>query len=151
MHCSGLSVQVFGTTFNVNENAATRETVISLIEGSVKVVDSNEQLLASLSPGKQLVFSKGRGVVCDAKNLNALTSWINNSLVFEDQPLQEVATYLEGWYGVKIRLDPELLKSKHRYTFKVKAESLREVLDMISVITPVTYKIEGEDVSIGYK
>jgi ferric-dicitrate binding protein FerR (iron transport regulator) len=151
VHCSGLSVHVFGTTFNVNEKATTHETIISLIEGNVKVVDSNEQLLASLLPGKQLVFSEGRGIVREARNLSALTSWINNSLVFEDQPLQEVATFLEGWYGVKIRLEPGLLESTHRYTFKVKTESLREVLDMISVITPVTYKIEGGDVIIGYK
>ncbi|MGV8093882.1 MAG: FecR domain-containing protein [Mangrovibacterium sp.] len=151
VRCSDLNVQVYGTTFNINENPSSHETVVSLIEGKVEVVDTKENLIASLSPGKQLVFSDGKGTVTDARNLEALTSWINNSLIFENQPLREVATYLEGWYGVKIKLDPRLSTSNHRYTFKVKTESLREVLDMISVITPIKYKIEGEDVNISYK
>lgn len=151
VHSSRLSIQVFGTTFNVKENVDGGETIVSLIEGKVKVTDPDERMIASLSTGKQLVFLNGKGTVRDAGNLPALTSWINNSLVFENQPLQEVVSYLEGWYGVRISLDPGLRQSKHRYTFKVKTESLREVLDMISVITPVTYKVEGENVSIGYK
>jgi len=150
VHSSGLCIQVFGTTFNVKENA-DGGTIVSLIEGKVKVTDPEERMVASLSPGKQLVFSNGKGAVRDAANLPALTSWINNSLVFENQPLHEVISYLEGWYGVRISLDSELNQSRHRYTFKIKTESLREVLDMISVITPVTYKVEGEDVSIKYK
>ncbi|MEL7588141.1 MAG: FecR domain-containing protein [Prolixibacteraceae bacterium] len=151
VHYADISVQVYGTTFNVNQKANNRETVVSLIEGEVQVVDSENQSFAFLSPGKQLVFSEGKGSVRDARNLQALTSWINNSLVFENQPLTEVVNYLEGWYGVQISLAPELRRSTHRYTFKLKTESLREVLDMISVITPVTYKIEGENVIIGYK
>jgi ferric-dicitrate binding protein FerR (iron transport regulator) len=147
----GLSVQVFGTTFNVNENTDTNEIIVSLLEGSVQVVDDKEQLLASLLPGKQLLFSEGKSTLRDAENMSALTSWINNTLVFENQPLQDVIGYLQGWYGIKICLDPELLQSQHRYTFKVKTESLRDVLDMISVITPITYKIEGENVTISYK
>ena len=110
-----------------------------------------QQLVASLLPGKQLLYSEGKSVIRDSQDLYTLTSWINNSLIFEDQPLQEVANYLQGWYGVSISLNPELAKSKHRYTFKVKTESLREVLNMISVVTPIAYKIEGEKVTITYK
>jgi transmembrane sensor len=151
VHYTGLSVQVFGTTFNISENAGTNETVVSLLEGNVQVVDHDEQLLASLLPGEQLIFSEGKSRVCEAKNIAALTSWINNTLVFDDQPIQDVISYLQGWYGIKIQTDPDILQSKHRYTFKVKTESLREVLDMIAVITPITYKIEGENVLISYK
>jgi len=151
VHCADLSVQVFGTTFNIKENVETHETVISLLEGNIQVIDSRQQLVASLLPGKQLLYSEGKSVIRDSQDLYTLTSWINNSLIFEDQPLQEVANYLQGWYGVSISLNPELAKSKHRYTFKVKTESLREVLNMISVVTPIAYKIEGEKVTITYK
>jgi hypothetical protein len=61
-----------------------------------------------------------------------------------------VISYLEKWYGVNITLDKTLYYN-YNYTFKVKTESLREVLELISFITPIDYRIEGEKVAIKYR
>jgi transmembrane sensor len=82
--------------------------------------------------------------------MEALTSWVNNILIFKNQPLNEVVSYLNGWYGVNIKFD-QTLYNHHKYTFKVKTESLREVLELITIITPINYTIEGDQITIKYK
>ncbi len=109
-----------------------------------------DKLISDLKPGQQLIYDDGKYYLQKAENLEALTAWPNNMLIFDNQPFEEVIHYLEKWYGVKIQLDHSLYYS-HNYTFKVKTESLREVMELISVITPIQYHIEGEQVTIKYK
>jgi len=147
---SKFQVRVFGTRFNVNEDAAKNTADVTLVSGKVEVFNLDEKPVSELTPGQQLVYEKGIYHVQNAENLEALTAWLNNMLIFDNQPFEEVIHYLEKWYGVKIHLDRTLYYS-HNYTFKVKTESLREVMELISVITPIEYHIEGEQITIKYK
>ncbi len=147
---SNLRVKVYGTRFNVNEDRLSHSTDVTLISGKVEVYNQNKQLLSNLNPGEQLVYNNGVSNVQLARNPEAITSWINNMMVFNNQPFEAVINYLEKWYGVTITLDPTI-HYKYNYTFKVKTESLREVLELISFITPIDYHIEGEKVAIKYR
>lgn len=147
---SKFQIKVFGTRFNVNEDATKNTADVTLVSGKVQVLSLDNQPVSELIPGQQLVYNQGDYHVRKAENLEALTAWLNNMLIFENQPFEEVIHYLEKWYGVKIRLD-RTLYYKHNYTFKVKTESLREVMELISVITPIEYRIEGEQITIKYK
>ncbi len=147
---SEFQVKVFGTRFNVHEDDRSDAADVTLVSGKVELLDLNNQHISELKPGQQYVYNNGEGHVQKAENLEALTAWLNNMLIFDDQPFEEVIHYLDKWYGVKIHLDHDLYY-KHNYTFKVKTESLREVLELISVITPIEYHIEGEQVTIKYK
>ena len=147
---SKFQVRVFGTRFNVNEDASQNTADITLVSGKVQVFNLDDKPVSELIPGQQLVYNQGIYHVQKAVNMEALTAWLNNMLIFDNQPFEEVIHYLEKWYGVKIQLDHTLYYS-HNYTFKVKTESLREVLALISVITPIEYQIEGEKVMIKYK
>jgi len=150
VHGKDLQVKVYGTHFNVKENDAHEQSEVTLVEGKVEVLDTDSKSLAYLKPGEQLTL-KGRNCqVNQANNPEALIAWTHGILVFEDMPFEQVVEYLESWYGVSINL-AESLYSNYRYTFKLKTESLREVLDLISVITPIQYKIEGEQVYINSK
>ena len=147
---STLRVKVYGTRFNVNEDRYTKGTDVTLISGKVEVYNQKDQLLSKLSPGEQLVYNNGLRSVMLTQNPEAVTSWINNMLIFNNQPFKEVIHYLEKWYGVTITLD-RTIHYDYNYTFKVKTESLREVLELISFITPIEYHIEGEKVNIKYR
>ncbi len=147
---SKFKVKVFGTRFNVNEDNSKNLADVTLVSGKVQVLNLQDKMISELNPGQQLVCHDGKFHLQQAENLEALTAWLNNMLIFDNQPFEEVIHYLEKWYGVKIQLDHELYYS-HNYTFKVKTESLREVMELISVITPIQYKIEGEQVTIKYK
>lgn len=147
---SKFKVKVFGTRFNVNEHNSKNLADVTLVSGKVQVFSLQDKLISDLNPGEQLVLNEGKCHLQKAENMEALTAWLNNMLIFENQPFEEVIHYLEKWYGVKILLDKDLYY-RHNYTFKVKTESLREVMELISVITPIQYKIEGEQVTIKYK
>lgn len=150
VHASDVNVKVYGTHFDVKENSKNNQSIVTLLEGKVQVLDHNNKSLSYLNPGEQLQVENDHHELVKVDNMDALISWTNGMLIFEDQPFEEVINYLENWYGVHITLDNSLY-NKHKFTFKVKTESLREVLDLISVITPIDYKIEGDHVSIKTK
>jgi ferric-dicitrate binding protein FerR (iron transport regulator) len=147
---SNLRVKVYGTRFNVNEERFSKGTDVTLISGKVEVYNHKDELLSQLNPGEQLVYNNGLSKVLLAQNPEAITSWINNILIFNNRPFEEVIHYLEKWYGVTITLD-RTIRYDYNYTFKVKTESLREVLELISFITPIEYQIAGEKVTIKYR
>lgn len=150
VHCNKFDVKVFGTSFNIRDNKMYNQTEVALIEGNVQVFSKANHQLTTLTPGEQFAYNGEKGIVRKIENTAALIAWKNNMLIFEDEPFESVIQSLESWYGVEFQVD-ERIKSKHRYTFRLKTESLREVLDMISVITPIDYVIEGEKVSVKYK
>ena len=150
VHGSKLQLKVLGTCFNVKEDENLDMTDVTLVNGKVKVLDLQNEKIYDMVPGQQLNYSKGLAVVKKAENLEALTSWVNNILIFNNEPFSEVVSYLNGWYGVNIKFD-HTMYDHHKYTFKVKTESLREVLELITIITPINYTIEGDQITIKYK
>jgi transmembrane sensor len=122
VHGSKFQVKVFGTRFNVNEDQGKDRADVTLVSGKVQVLNLQDQPVSELMPSQQLVYNNGKYRLQKAENIEALTAWLNNMLIFD-----------------------------HNYTFKVKTESLREVLELISVITPIEYHIEGEQITIKYK
>jgi ferric-dicitrate binding protein FerR (iron transport regulator) len=81
--------------------------------------------------------------------VDVVTAWKNNELIFDGTPFEEVIRYLERWYGVNITIE-EKMKNKHNYTFRVKTESFRELMNLLKEITPLEYKIDGKNVTIRY-
>jgi ferric-dicitrate binding protein FerR (iron transport regulator) len=146
---SKFNIKVFGTRFNVNEDNAKEMADVTLVSGKVQVLTVNNKLISEIKPGEQLVFGNGKYTIQKAENLESLTAWMNNMMIFDNKPLEEVINCLEHWYGVRINIE-HTMYYKHNYTFKVKTESLREVLELISVITPIDYQIDGEKVTIKY-
>jgi transmembrane sensor len=150
VHGTKLQVKVYGTSFNIREDEIADLSNVTLVSGKVEVMNLQSSKIAELVPGQQFMYRKGLGEVHPAENLEALTSWVNNILIFKNQPFDEVISYLNGWYGVNINFERNLY-NHHKYTFKVKTESLREVLELITIITPIHYEIEGDQISIKYK
>ncbi len=150
VHGSKLQLKVFGTSFNLKEDEKNDLTDVTLVTGKVKVLDLQNESITDMAPGQQLSFNNGIARLRQADNMEALTSWVNNTLIFKNQPFSEVVSYLNGWYGVNIKFD-RTLYDHHKYTFKVKTESLREVLELITIITPINYTIEGDRITIKYK
>lgn len=144
-----LSVQVYGTAFNVKnyENDSYQEITVS--EGRVGISNKTGEL-KQLTPGQQAVLTKSTNKLAFSKADPAVvSSWKDNELKFDNTPFDEVVKYLERWYGVSINIDPSMI-GKHQYTFKIKTESLTEILEKIKVMTPIAYEIDGKDVRIRY-
>ena len=142
-----LSIKVYGTTFNVKSYSNDIATEVALIEGSVSLFHK-EQLLKKMIPGEVINYDAQDNKFSSRQgNIKQITSWRADELIIENETFENMAKYLERWYGVQITLD-QSLKQNLRLSFKVKAESLIELLSIIDHITPVSYEISGKQVKI---
>lgn len=144
-------VRVFGTKFDVCAYDSDPEILTTLEEGSVQVFNKSLKSYALLKPGEQNQINIGNGKMKNTLvNTKLFTSWKDEMLRFNNSPFDEVVKKMERWYGVKILLDKSL-KYSENYTFTVRTESLRELLQLLSITTPMSYKIENDTVMINPK
>jgi ferric-dicitrate binding protein FerR (iron transport regulator) len=144
-----LNVDVYGTAFNIKNHGDDNFQEITVAHGRVGISDINGEI-KQLTRGDQALVNKDLNTITFRKSVpDVVSAWRNNELIFDNTPLEEVIKYMERWYGVNITIDVAM-KGKHNYTFKIKTESLREMLEMMKVMTPLEYEINGQDVKIRY-
>lgn len=142
-----IRIEVYGTTFNVQSYDNDVISEVALVEGSVGLY-RDEQLLKKMIPGEVIVYDTQRNKFSSHQgNIGQITSWKSDELIIENETFESMAKYLERWYGVEITLD-QSLRQNLRLSFKVKTESLIELLSIIDHITPVSYEISGKQVKI---
>jgi len=146
-----VDITVLGTSFNVNAYPEDSNISVSLLEGKVSVSSARDhRVLAYLEPNQGAVISRS-DLICQVNSCDAETEsiWRMNTLKFDGASAEEVSRKLERWYGVDITL--ENTKPDNHYWFTIKTESLTELLESINKLTPIEYKINGEEVTIRYK
>lgn len=146
-----VKIEVHGTRFNVCAYDDDPQVVTTLEEGSVTVTGGREGEELTINPGQQAVFNRGNRELMDKKvDVDLFISWKDNMLRFHDTPFPDVVRKMERWYDVKILLDDKL-KFTQRYTMTIKTESLREMLELMLVTTPMKYEVKEDLVYITYK
>lgn len=144
---SGQTVEVLGTHFNVNayQNEGTINT--TLLEGSVKVSNTNNAAL--LRPGQQSVVLWNSGTApFDVKNadVEAAMAWKNGIFRFKRANLQTVMRQFARWYDVDVAYEgnvPDLA-----ITGKVlRAANAAQVLKIVNKLG-VKFKAEGRKIII---
>jgi transmembrane sensor len=87
-------------------------------------------------------------VVSRSVDVELHTAWKDDLLVFQSETLENLTYKLERWYDVNIHIEDEELKS-YRYTGKfVHKETLNQVLEILSLTTPIHYTFEQNDLYI---
>ncbi|MBS2098112.1 FecR family protein [Carboxylicivirga linearis] len=135
--------RVLGTEFNVMSYSDFDRTETTLKEGSVSIeVERGEKIakVAVLRPGQKISYSKlTKKYSVIETDPDQVIAWKNNVFEFDKITLKELVLRLERWYDVNIELqDAEL--AVLRYTGKFKnEESIRQVLDIIKITTPINY------------
>jgi transmembrane sensor len=149
VNTGAVSIEVYGTDFDVKNYKEEKELEVTVEKGNVGVIKGGLKF-ADLTKGKQVTLNKeNEEVILSNPKVDVVTAWKNNELIFDNTPFEEVIRYLERWYGVNITIE-EKMKKRHNYTFKIKTETLTELLKLLKVITPLEYKIDGKDVTIRY-
>jgi len=140
-------INVYGTSFNVKAYENDRTAEVALNRGKVGI-DRNGKEIAQLDPGQAAFFNYDKNrLEIQAVNVDLLSAWTKSEMVFDEEPMAEIVKYIERWYGVEIKISPALLDGQ-LYTFKVKTESLQEVMSLINLLKPIKYTINGKQVII---
>jgi ferric-dicitrate binding protein FerR (iron transport regulator) len=141
-----MNTEVTGTEFNVRYR--NKKVNIVVAKGSVKTFleSSNESI--DLTKGQMVSYSESRGFSSPVKaNLNHYLAWRNNQFSFEHSPLKEVMDEIERYYNLDIIYKDETVKNK-LLTGVFAADSLDQILSVISLTLDVTIEYKGSKVTI---
>jgi ferric-dicitrate binding protein FerR (iron transport regulator) len=158
-------VKVLGTAFNVKaypEDARTQTTVVRGLVSVQSIRNRSEEVL--IRPNQMAEIRKDvlkfdtmahQPVkplqVINNINVEAVTCWKNQLLVFADEPLGDMAMKMERWFNVQIVIQDSTLRQE-RYNGKfVHNETIYEVLEAIKKTTSISYSVEDNKIFIARK
>ena len=148
-----LRVEALGTSFNIKAFKCEDQIEVALTTGKVLVDNKFERLSDGkknlyLLPGKAYSFNKRTGKAIE-KDFDIRTSlaWVDGLLLFKDARFWEIQNVLERWYGVEF--DMKIPKRGiPPFTGEFKDESLKNVLENVSIACNFNYTINGKNVTV---
>ena len=127
-----LTVEVLGTTFNVNTRRD--ETRVFLEEGKVLVnLDHNAEQIVELNPGEGMQYSKTRQALTEPQKIaqEVATSWRKGTLQFREVPLQLILDELSQAHKLEFSIiDEDLAETK--FTLTLPTEDMEATMDILS-------------------
>lgn len=132
-------VKVLGTKFNLNAYPEENYVEVVLEEGKVEFTAPGINSEVEMKPNDRLIYSNNSVHVAET-DPTKYAAWVEGKLMFRSDPLPVVARRIARWYNVEVDLmDKELEKDVIRGTFQ--DDSLEEVLQYISMTSPLRYRI----------
>lgn len=98
VQAGNMKVEVLGTHFNINAYDGLSTT---LLEGAVKVSDTQRGDHVVLQPGQQAQLSRGIKVLREP-DIDKIMAWKNGLFNFEGAGFKEVMQELERWYDIEV-------------------------------------------------
>ncbi len=177
VHTSDITIKVIGTSFNVKSYPESNTIETTLVSGSLEISDKavggrgikelNNNLI--LKPNQKAVYIKNidKLTLDDRKELKfessqmktpklslqdkidiqPLTAWKDNKLIFKNEKFEDLAIKLERWYDVKIIIKaPELRKERFTGTFE--NETTEQVLNALMIAEPFKFTINKNEITI---
>jgi transmembrane sensor len=171
----GLKIHALGTVFNVRAYPG-EDIITTLVEGLVRIKGDNIDL--AMTPSQKVTYVKSQPVkvspeeeeiteysgdsllpdkiktpeppkVLLANNINTqeITSWKNGIYIFKSERLNDLAVYLERRFDVSVKIESEELKN-HVFSGTFHQETLEQILGIITLSAPISYKVEKGVVTI---
>lgn len=145
-----MNVEALGTSFNVKAYEEDASITATLFTGSVRVNTSGGEVV--LLPNQQVQYSRleRKLKVEMPDNSRYANMWRDNELAFESETFENIAVVLNRMYNVQIKFETEKIK-QYRFSGVIKNNSLDNVIEIISLTTPITYKYRGDTIILSAK
>lgn len=104
----GATVEVLGTSFNINAYADEGKIVTTLVEGSIRVKAGKT---VQLEPGQQAIMlaPEGSGLadpkIVNGADIQKVVAWKNGFFNFDNVPIREAMKQLERWYDIDVKYE----------------------------------------------
>jgi ferric-dicitrate binding protein FerR (iron transport regulator) len=141
-----VSIQVLGTSFNVNTYDDEDALRTTLLEGSVKIVkDHNSSILR---PGQQAILSRDNTLikVADHPDIDEVMAWKNGVFRFNDATIESIMREMARWYDVEVVYDTRV--SQHFIADVPRDVPASELLKLLELTDQVHFKIEGKKITV---
>lgn len=150
LDAGSLGVKVYGTKFNVRRYEDDPEVDVTLEEGHIDVLSPEGEKWTEMFPGQKFSLDKttgGKSLVMCAAEMDGV--WRLGELVIKQASIDNVLRLMERWYGVRMTVFGEC-DAERRFWMIIKTESLREMLDKLDKLVPLSYDIDGERVTLKF-
>ncbi|MDE7373813.1 MAG: DUF4974 domain-containing protein, partial [Odoribacter sp.] len=129
------SIQVLGTSFNVNAYPESEKHITTLLSGKISYVSDEKHEKIVLTPNQQVSLNCNSGQTEVAHvDASSYASWRDGWIYFEDECLETLALRLARLYGIRIKVDDRV---KH-YAFSGKISSDRGLDYITHLMTETT-------------
>ena len=174
IHTKKMDIRVIGTTFNVRSYSDEKFAEAALLKGSIEVTLKDRDQKIVLKPNEKISVANETPktdpkpekvttvksnavpipqiVVKEIKpnpttNIIGEIAWTQNKLYLDDQPLEHIGELLERWFGKKVTIANESLKTV-RYTAIFENETMEEVLSYLKLSNNFNYRFGTDNVVI---
>ncbi|CAN5899965.1 DUF4974 domain-containing protein [soil metagenome] len=134
--------EVIGTSFNLRAYESD-PVQVQVVTGKVAFARTGDDEAIFLEPGQEGVLTEKeplpRKKEIEQPNFQA---WKTKSLVFNDQPLDQLAAELERYFNIFIAIQNDALRNC-RFTTSFREPALQEVLDILALTGNLTITQEG--------
>jgi ferric-dicitrate binding protein FerR (iron transport regulator) len=150
VYADNLQVTALGTKFNVNAYSDDKAVRTILLEGKVSTEAGNNSSI--LTPYQEALYDKSSGTIAvsDVPDHLHAVPWLKDEILFDNDPLSEIAVTLERMYNVNVIFADEKVK-EYSYTGLIRNNSLQNVLELISSTSPVDYRITSDTIKFFVK
>lgn len=136
----GQTVEVLGTSFNLNSYPDENATYTTLIEGKVRVANT------TLLPGQQAI-NNNAGIRTQEVNTDAVLGWKNNYFVFQGEKIDAIMRKISRWYDLEIVYEGNITADDfggrvNRYV------NVSQVLKKLELTNKVHFKISGKKIIV---
>lgn len=135
-------VEVLGTHFNINSYA---EVTTTLVEGSVKVYNEDEEQL--LSPGQEAKV--GEHIAVYNANMDKVMAWKNGDFYFKSDNMVEIMEQLSRWYDIQVNYNGTIPQTGYNGSIS-RNVNLSEVLEMLTFASGAVFSIKEKQVSVTF-
>lgn len=148
IHADLLKIRVLGTKFNVKAYSE-EPSFITLAEGKVEVVTTNNEQKITMKPNQQVTYSKANGLQIDKDvNPDIVRSWTLGEAAYINKRLDEITNDLERKFNVHIDImDQELASEIFTCRFKDMA-TINQVLTLLKETRKLDYTIREDRIQI---
>lgn len=172
IHTGKANIRVLGTAFNVRNYPQDKSLEATLMRGKIEIsftdrpgekiimkplekliVQKDADSTAKITAGKALQDTPANSIVLtsvtwsNTDSIIAETSWMNDKMVFINQPLEKIARDLERHFAITV-IFKNSEAGQYRYTGVFDDVSLDKVLQIIQLSKKINYKIEDKTVII---
>lgn len=99
-------VEVLGTHFDVNAYPDETNIKTTLLQGSVKVSQSDK--IQMLSPGQQAIISSDKIILKKDIDVAQITAWKNGYFLFNNTDIQSIMRQVSRWYDIDVSFEGKI-------------------------------------------
>lgn len=144
VHFNNSTVEVLGTHFNVSAYDNDNIQAVTLLEGSVKVLNARNEV--KIKPGEQARLSDASFINVKQVDAEEAVAWKNGYFSFADEDIKSIMKKLARWYGFTTEYHGNI-DGEHFGGMISRFKNISEVLGMFERTGTIQFKLIQGDAS----